>query len=113
METKTRRCKKGILGAKTLRNERYDDGRKKNAMYGLEDKVEDLSQKHKDKGQQLEKSRRKETNRKLQKIQHMNNKDQKGYNKEIRAHKEIIQESFAELKDPRTPTSVPPKEHWG
>ena len=49
METKTRRCKKGILGAKTLRNERYDDGRKKNAMYGLEDKVEDLSQKHKDK----------------------------------------------------------------
>ena len=49
METKTRCYKKGILGAKTLRNERYDDGRKKNAMYGLEDKVEDLSQKKKDK----------------------------------------------------------------
>ena len=60
------------------------------------------------KGQQLENSRRKEINRKLQKIQHMNNKDQKGYNKEIRAHKEIIQESFAELKDPSaTPRKDP------
>lgn len=49
MKQKQDVIKKGILGTLTLRNERYDDGRKKNAMYRLEDKVEDLSQKKKDK----------------------------------------------------------------